>query len=149
MRKITIIILIVILGQVVQVLGQTISDTSNSCELKYDSTLNRSYYASADKMPTFRGGQKELLKTINKNLKSTGGRCDMEGTVLISCIIEPNGQLSNKRILKGLGDNNVCNADKEALKVIDFLTNWTPGKCGGENVAVQYVIPVRFKIVQD
>src|ERR1041385_749501 len=149
MRIITIIISITLSGQLIQVFGQTISHSPKPCELKYDSSLNRSYYPTADKMPNFKGGPKELMRTINRNLRRPGGRCDIEGTVFVAFIIESNGQLTNKRILKGLRDSKDCNADKEALRVIDFLTSWTPGQCYGKDVAVQYVIPINFKMVGD
>lgn len=132
-----------------QLYGQTVRHPPDPSEMKYDSGLTKSYYVTVDKMPTFKGGPKELMKTINKNLKWPGGRCDVEGTVFIAVIIESNGQLTNKRILKGLGNSKGCNADKEALNVIDFLTSWTPGQCEGKNVAVQYVVPVKFKMVED
>jgi hypothetical protein len=100
MKNFPLIILIVLSGQTIQVLGQTISHTPDSCKIKYDSALNRSYYTTADKMPTFKGGPKQLMKTINKNLKWPGGRCDIEGTVFVACIIEANGQLTNKEFLR-------------------------------------------------
>lgn len=145
MRTVVTIIIIVVFGHGIQVYGQTPAH----CALKYDSVLNRSYYTSMDKMPTYRGGPEALTKAINKNLKWPGPRCDIEGTVIVACIIESNGQLTNKRILKGLRNDEACNADKEALKVIDFLTSWTPGQCGGKNAAAQYIIPVRFKLTWD
>lgn len=149
MRHIFTIILISASGHTLQVLGQSISHTPDSCEVTYDSALNRSYYTTADKMPTFKGGPKQLIKTLNKNLKWPGGRCDIEGTVFVACIIESNGQLTNKRILKGLKTGKPCDADNEALKVVDYLTTWVPGQCDGKNVAVQYVIPVKFKMTVD
>lgn len=148
MRYTTLLILLTLSGQTIQVFGQSISHVSDSCELKYDSALSRSYYTTVDKMPTFKGGSKELIKTINKNLKWPGGRCDIEGTVFVACIVESNGQLTNKRILKGLS-GKPCDADSEALKVVDYLTTWFAGQCDGKNVAVQYVIPVKFKMMVD
>lgn len=133
----------------IQVLGQTISHTPDTCLLNYDSELKRHYYTTVDKMPIFKGGTEELMKTIDKNLKWSAKDCDMEGTVFVACIIEANGQLTNKRNLKGFLDDKVCNEDKEALKVIDFLTTWAPGQCNGKYVAVQYIIPGKFKSVQD
>lgn len=149
MRNSILIILVMLFGLTIQVLGQTISHTPDTCLLKYDSELKRYYYTTVDKMPIFKGGEQELIKTINKNLKWSSKDCDMKGTVFVAFIIEVNGQLTNKRILKGLLDDKVCNADKEALRVIEFLTTWTPGQCGGKYVAVQYVIPVKFRMVQD
>lgn len=148
MRFITLLILLTVSGQTIQVLGQTISHAPDSCELKYDSALSRSYYTTVDKMPTFKGGTEKLMKTISKNLKWPGGRCDIEGTVFVACIIEADGQLTNKRILKGLS-GKPCDADSEALKVVDYLTSWDPGQCDGKKVAVQYIIPVKFNLTVD
>jgi periplasmic protein TonB len=145
MKYITLLILVTLSGQTIQVFGQSISHASDSCELKYDSALSRYYYTTVDIMPTFKGGSKALIKTINKNLKWPGGRCDIEGTVFVACIIESDGQLTNKRILRGLSEKP-CDTDGEALKVVDYLTTWVPGKCDGKNVPVQYVIPVKFKM---
>jgi TonB family protein len=148
MRNIFGISLIVFLGLTNQVFGQKNNNTTNCCVF-YDSILSRSYYTAADKMPTFKGGSKKLVKTIDKNLKWPGGRCDVEGVVWVACIIEANGQLTNKKIIKGISSSKNCNADSEALKVIDFLTSWKPGQCDGKNIAAHYVIPVRFKMTVD
>lgn len=148
MRDRNLPIIIMILGLAIQEVGPIVY-ASNSCELTYDSVLNRSYYTTADKIPIFKGGPKEMMKTINRNLKWPGGRCDIVGTVFVACIIEANGQLTNKRILKSLSTDKDCNADEEALKVMDFLTSWVPGQCDGKNVAVQYIIPVKFKLTNE
>jgi hypothetical protein len=147
--KVTITIILILFGQTINVLAQTGSHPPDTCELRYDSVLNRSYYTSVDRMPTFKGGPTNLMKTINKNLKWPGGRCDLEGTVFVACIIETDGRLTNKRILKGLKIGKPCDADSEALKVVDYLTAWVPGQCDGKDVPVQYVIPVEFKMIVD
>jgi hypothetical protein len=121
-----IVILLTFLTLVIPVFGQTISHSPDTCEIKYDSALKRSYYTYVDKMPSFKGGLDAMIKTINKNLKWPGGHCDIEGNVFVVCIIESDGRLTNKRIIKGLNNSKGCNADNAALNVIDFLTNWIP-----------------------
>ena len=133
-----------------KVIGQTTMESkfpkNNSCTSKFDSTLNRSYYLVADVMPTYHGGQDSLLKIIGKNLKWPGGDCCYQGTVFITFIIEVDGRVTNKRILKGFQDDGVCKVNTEALKVVDFLTDWTPGQCNGENVPVQFNLPIKFSL---
>ena len=132
--------------------GQTSTDNKflndSNCVSKFDSTLNKTYYTLVDKMPTYQGGQEAMNKIIVKNLKWPGsGQCDITATVYVTFIVEPDGKVTGKRIYKTfLSDDNFCSPNKEALKVVDFLTNWNAGQCNGKNVAVQYVLPITFKI---
>ena len=36
--------------------------------------------------------------------------------------------------------------DKEALRVVNAMPAWKPGKQGGKPVRVAYTLPVRFKL---
>ena len=133
------------------VIGQTASDNKfrndSNCVSEFDTTLNRIYYILVDKMPTYQGGQNAMLEIIEKKLKWPGGECDIQGTVYVTFIIEPDGKVTNKRIYKTfLSNNNFCSPNDEALEVIDYLTNWDAGQCNGKNVAVQYVLPIKFSL---
>ena len=99
-------------------------------------------------MPTYRGGTDSLMQTIKNYLKWPCGECSLNGRVYVAFIIELDGKLTNKRIIKSFMDNdtNICNINKEALNVVDYLTDWTAGKCNGKNVAVQVVLPIQFKL---
>ena len=39
--------------------------------------------------------------------------------------------------------------DAEALRVVNSMPNWTPGKQGGKNVSVRYTLPIQFKLQND
>jgi protein TonB len=97
-------------------------------------------------MPAFKGGREEMMRIVKNKLKWSSGHCDIQGTVFVSFIIESSGQLTSKRIVKGLNGAEGCDANKEALRVVDFLTSWTPGQCGGKNVATLFIIPVKFNL---
>ena len=86
-----------------------------------------------------------MFKIIARNLKWPDADCCIQGTVYVTFIIEPNGELTNRRIGHSpFRDNDVCSPNKEALKVLDYLTEWNPGKCGGKNVAILYTLPIKF-----
>lgn len=117
------------------------------CVSKFDTVLERTYYIIVDKMPTYRGGSDTLLAVIRRNLKWSGPECCIVARVFISLIIETDGRVTNKRIIKSyFKDDDPCSPNDEALNVIDCLTDWNVGKCNGENVAVQYIIPISFII---
>jgi periplasmic protein TonB len=96
-----------------------------------------------DKMPTFRDGLDSLKSKINKHIKWPG-QCCVEGTVYVSFILEPNGQMTNKRIKRGISNQEHCNADGQALRVLDYLTEWTVGECDGKKVAVEVTVPIKY-----
>jgi periplasmic protein TonB len=119
--------------------SQTVYD---DCVPSFDTILNREIYLQADSMSQFPGGNDSILIFIQNNLKWPNAETDFEGTVYISFIVETNGSLSNRKILRGIEDL----ADQEALKVIDKMPKWNPGKCKGKAVPVRFIVPIRFRM---
>jgi TonB family protein len=113
-----------------------------SCSQKFDSTLHRSYYVLVDESPAYAGGEDSLRKILVKNIRFPQTAGCVEGTVYISMIVEADGSVSNVAVKKGFS----APYDREALRVAKLLTAWTPGKCRGEAVAVERIIPIRFKV---
>lgn len=66
----------------------------------------------------------------------------MEGTVYVNFTIEKDGNISNPRILRGIGSG----CDEETLRVIKLMPKWIPGEENGQTVRVQYNLPVKFKL---
>ncbi len=118
-----------------------------SCELVYDSALNRSYYLHADISPNYRGGMDTLFKVIGRNLKWPNGDCCISGKVYVSFIVEPDGLMSNKRILRSIGsDSLICNFNRAVLDMLDSLTDWNAGKCDGKSVPVLVSFPINITL---
>ena len=98
-------------------------------------------------MPKYKDGGEHLKNTIQKNLKWPGKMCCIEGTVYVSFIVEPSGQLTNRRIVRGISSQKPCDADGEAVRVLDFLNECIPGECNGEKVSVEIAIPIKFSLM--
>jgi periplasmic protein TonB len=116
------------------------------CAIKQDSIAKRTIYIMADKMPTFQGGLDSLKSKIKKHLKWPG-QCCVEGTVYVSFIVEKDGRVTNKKVKRGISAQEHCNADGQALKVVDYLTEWTIGECNGEKVAVEVTLPIKYSLM--
>lgn len=88
--------------------------------------------------------KKLLLSHLIKNLKypAIARETEIEGIVIISFVIDRNGNLKDIEIIRDIGGG--CGA--AAIKVIKQLTNWVPGKHNHQPVNVKYVIPVKFKL---
>lgn len=103
-------------------------------------------YTKVDVMPEFVGGNAALFKFIQSNVrypqsaKERGAR----GICFITFAVNTDGSLSNIFILKGASGCPEC--DLEALRVINRMPKWTPGKNNGETVRVQYNLPIKFTL---
>jgi periplasmic protein TonB len=118
---------------------------SQGCITKQDSATNRTIFIATDKPPVFNGGFDSLRSIIRKNLKWPG-QCCLEGSVYVSFVIEVDGKVTNKQIRKGISNQKHCDADGEALNVVDYLNQWTPGECQGVKVPTEMTLPITFTL---
>ncbi len=93
-------------------------------------------------MPEFVGGMEGLVKYMGDNLvyPKEAVANKVTGTVFVSFIVNADGSVSDVQVLKGIGSG--CN--EEALRVVQNMPAWLPGKQSGQTVAVRYSLPIRF-----
>lgn len=105
---------------------------------------NQKIYDIVDEMPVFTGGDHELIRYISDNLDYPKDAMEsgIEGRVFVKIIVEPNGSISNAKIIRGLG----YGCDEEAIRVVESMPNWVPGRKNGEAVRVNMAVPVNFKL---
>jgi protein TonB len=96
-------------------------------------------YDVVDVVPEPMGGMAGWSKFLQHNLRYPD--TDAQGRVFVSFVVEPDGSLSNIKILKGVSPE----LDAEALRVIRMAPKWKPGKQGGQPVRVQFNIPINFQ----
>lgn len=99
-------------------------------------------FVVVEEMPEFPGGQEALLKYLSKevNYPVVAQEAGIEGQVLLNFIVDKDGSVAHTTVLHGVDDY----LDKEALRVVNSLPKWKPGKQAGEPVAVSYTIPISF-----
>jgi len=97
-----------------------------------------------DKKPEFIGGNDALLKFIAKTLKLPPIYQESAGQSNVICqfIIEKDGSISNITIVKKSFDSLF---DKEAIRILELMPNWTSAEKNGSKVRCYYTIPIRFK----
>ena len=105
-------------------------------------------FAIVDQMPEFPGGQEALDKYIQENLRCgemiNKYQVDAVGKIFVGFIIEPDGSITNVRVLRGLYKHY----DEEAIRVVESMPKWKPGMQKGKPVRVSYMIPIHFKSLQ-
>ncbi len=97
-----------------------------------------------EQMPEFPGGTEALKSYLEKNVhypKETIDMCVM-GYVFVSFIVEVDGSISNAKVEKGLDHG----FDEEALRVVNAMPKWKPGKQRGKPVRVLYNLPISSKL---
>lgn len=99
-------------------------------------------YMKMEHPPQFNGGVKAFEKFIQKNLKypTKAIKDRIMGVVEVHFIINKDGIVVDPQVFKSL--DRIL--DVEAIKLIQKMPAWQPGKNNGQNVAVRYMIPVRF-----
>ncbi len=109
------------------------------------SSMNETVYDSVDVMPEYPGGKEALIKYISNKIKypEEAKKNKIEGTVLVSFVVEKDGSVDKAKVLQGVDSL----LDSEALRVINALPKFErAGIKDGENVAVSYMLPIKFKL---
>jgi protein TonB len=100
--------------------------------------------ATVDVMPSFPGGEAELNKYLAENIiyPQQAFENGIQGTVYVSFIVDLKGNLTDVKLLRGIGSG----CDQEALRVVQMMPQWHPGQQKGKIVPVLYKMPVYFKL---
>ena len=101
-------------------------------------------FVVVEEMPTFPGGDKALYEYLAKNIKYPAVAKDngIEGKVYIKFVVNEDGSVSQVQLARGIGGG----CDEEAMRVVEGMPKWKPGKQRGKNVKVWYTLPVYFKL---
>jgi protein TonB len=101
-------------------------------------------FTFVEQQPEFPGGQDSLMSYLRRNIKypQMEKEQNKQGTVYISFVIHKDGTISNVKALKEVA--GAPGLTKEAIRVVNAMPIWTPGKMNGRPVNVQYTIPIRF-----
>ena len=112
--------------------------------LTYNGTDNDKSYDVVDQMPEFPGGVGARMQYLAKNVKYPveAQRKGQQGNVVVKFTVEKDGSITNSHIVRSISPL----LDAEALRVINAMPKWIPGRHHGKAVSVGYVLPVSFAL---
>ncbi|MCB9285535.1 MAG: energy transducer TonB [Lewinellaceae bacterium] len=86
----------------------------------------------------------KMLEYIYKNIKypAIARENGVEGTVVITFVVEKDGSITDARVARDIG----AQCGQEALRVVEEMPKWVPGKQRGRAVRVQFNLPVKFRL---
>lgn len=133
-------------------------------------SLNKEVFEMVDQMPEFPEGQQAMLNFLKDSLNYplSAQKAKVQGRVVVSFIVDQVGNVMDITInekatnidLNGgvkidtIQDENVRRAKEkgiqalkeEALRVVALMPKWQPGEQEGKPVAVEFNMPIRFRL---
>lgn len=111
---------------------------------KTDQTSEETPFVVVEEMPVFPGGDEALLKYIAVNTKypENAKKNKIQGKVILRFCVTEKGGVNKISVLQGVDPE----LDAEAIRVAGTLPAFTPGKQGGRDVPVWYMIPITFAL---
>lgn len=101
-------------------------------------------FLKVEQDPQFPGGMKQMAEFLQKNLRypPSASRASISGRVYLQFIVNTDGSISDVSVLKGIG----FGCDEEAMRVVNKMPKWQPGKQSGRPVRVRFNLPVVFTL---
>lgn len=101
-------------------------------------------FTAVDDEPQFPGGIEAMYQYIasNVNYPAKAKEEKISGRVIVSFVVEKDGTISNAKTLR-CPDEILC---EEALRVVQAMPKWKPGRVKGKKVRAQFTLPIAFKL---
>lgn len=132
-------------GETLELNGGLVEDVSGSYSKSTDDGNEMVYdYIAVDLKPWFPGDDKALSAWISKHLNYPPDAQEegAKGRVVIDFIVKSDGSIGRVMVKRSSGNRSL---DREAVRVIKTLPQFTPGKKYGKPVNVWYSVPINFR----
>lgn len=115
-----------------------------AAEVKQPEVTGDEIFQVVEEQPMFPGGMEELMKYLQKEIKYPKEALEKktQGRVIVQFVVEKDGSITEAKVMKPVDPL----LDAEALRVVNAMPNWKPGKQRGEAVNVRFTLPVTFRL---
>ena len=130
---------------------QASDDTQAAVEVKYtpveveeEEVEEEQIFQIVEEAASFPGGIGECMKWLGKNIKypTISQEYGVQGRVIVQFVINRDGSIVDAKVVRGVDPY----LDKEALRVVNQMPKWSPGKQRGKAVRCQFTLPVQFRL---
>lgn len=117
--------------------------TSKSA-IKTESVEEAKIFFIVEEMPEFPGGDSVRSEWLAENINYPliAQENGIQGKVYVSFVVTEDGSITNAKIEKGVDPI----LDQEALRVVNQMPKWKPGKQRGQEVNVSFTVPINFAL---
>jgi TonB family protein len=119
-----------------------------AAEAYYKDSEGNIIYNRAEVSPTYIGGDQAMMKYFSSNLKypTVAEANGWEGTIYVEFVVGKDGQVRDAFVT----DETDTTADQsfkdEAIRVVDNMPKWVPGRQLGKPVITKYHLPIVFRM---
>ena len=108
------------------------------------SQTNQKVFDTVDQMPEYPGGMQAMIEFLQTNMKypEDAAKQKVEGRVMVQFVVETDGSVTDVHVAKQVFPS----LDAEAIRVVQAMPRWTPGKDKGKVVRVKYNLPIVFRM---
>ena len=108
------------------------------------SQKNEKVFDVVEQMPEYPGGMQALMEYLSQNIKypEDAQKQKVEGRVIASFVVRTDGSITDITLFRKVFPS----LDAEAVRVLQGMPKWTPGKQGGKVVNVKYTVPIVFRL---
>ena len=126
------------------------TESDEDLEIEEEEEVIDEVFVIVEDMPRFQGcaddqcTQMEIMKYIAKNTKypPIAKENNITGRVFVSFVVDKTGKVTQVKVLRGVDKY----LDAEAVRVVQSMPKFKPGKQRGKTVSVQYSVPINFKL---
>ena len=108
------------------------------------SQTNQKVFDTVEQMPEYPGGMQAMIEFLQTNMKypEDAAKQKVEGRVMVQFVVETDGSISDVHVAKQVFPS----LDAEAVRVVQAMPKWTPGREKGRVVRVKYLLPIVFRM---
>lgn len=107
----------------------------------YTDETGATVYNVAEVMPSYKGGNEAMTRWLSSNLSYPSNATE-EGTVFVEFVVDKEGKVRSSKVIKAPADKTLST---EALRAVNKMPKWEPGKQAGVPVDVKFTLPITFK----
>ncbi|MCQ2128359.1 MAG: energy transducer TonB [Bacteroidaceae bacterium] len=95
-------------------------------------------------MPEYKGGMTALMKYLTQSVKypESAQKEKIEGRVIVTFVVDKDGSICEAKVVSSVSPD----IDAEAVRVVNSMPKWRPGRQNGEVVRVRYTLPITFRL---
>lgn len=108
------------------------------------SQKNQKVYDMVEQLPEYPGGMPAMMTFLQDNMKypEDAEKQKVDGRVIVQFIVETDGSVSDVKVAKQVFPS----LDAEAIRVVQSMPKWIPGKDKGKVVRVKFQLPIVFRL---
>jgi len=128
----------------ITVVETVVEDVQQRASIVEEEITEQTIFESVEEMPEFPGGMPALVAFLSNNMiyPVIAQENGIQGRVTVSFIINQDGSIVDAVVVRPIDPS----LDREALRVVNMMPKWIPGKQRGKAVRVRFNVPVTFRL---